>query len=276
LDDELKPICEEFGVNLITSTGFQSVSGAIAVLSRAAAFAAFGRPARIFYLSDFDPAGDSMPIAVSRQIEFWHEQFGDGVDIMLTQLALPKEQVDQYELPTIPIKDSDKRRDAFTERYGVEGAVELDALEAIHPGELAELIREAIAVYRDEEVELELVDAGSEAEAGVSEAWDEHIAPFKTRADELELRAKEVAKAFIPKIEALSDEFEAAMSSIRSDADVLQAEVEHVMENSDLRIVLPDRPTATVEPPDESDWLFSSGRTFDEQLERYKSHREGR
>ena len=35
MDDELIPICEQFGVNLITSTGFQSITGAIAMFSRA-------------------------------------------------------------------------------------------------------------------------------------------------------------------------------------------------------------------------------------------------
>ena len=216
MDDELIPICKQFGVNLITSTGFQSITGAIAMFSRAGGHSALGRPVRIFYLSDFDPAGDSMPVAVSRQIEFWHEQFGNDADIKLTPLALTKAQVDRYALPTIPIKESDKRKDAFTERYGVEGAVELDALEAIHPGELAQIIRDAIAQYRDDEIELELVEAGSNAKADVTDAWEDHIAHLKERADDLERRARDVFNDFAPKLKALSDELEAEMEPIRA------------------------------------------------------------
>jgi hypothetical protein len=276
MDDDLIPICRQLGVNLITSTGFQSVTGAIAMFSRAGAYSALGRPVRIFYLSDFDPAGDSMPVAVSRQIQFWHEQFGNGVDIKLTPLALTKSQVDEYNLPKIPIKESDKRRDAFTDRYGVDGAVELDALEAIYPGELSRLIREAIAEYRDDEIELELIDAAAEAEAEVSEAWDEHLTDLKTQADDLECRARTVADQFAPKLKALSEEFETAIQPIRSEAEELQAAVENVIENTELQIELPHRPVATVQPPDESHWLFASDRSFDEQLQRYRTHREGK
>jgi hypothetical protein len=275
MDDDLIPICRQLGVNLITSTGFQSVTGAIAMFSRAGAYAALGRPVRIFYLSDFDPAGDSMPVAVSRQIEFWHEQFGDGVDLKLTPLALTRAQVEQYGLPTIPIKDSDKRRDAFTDRHGVDGAVELDALEAIYPGELSRLIREAISAYRDEELEIELLDVASEADAIVSETWDHHIEHLQRAADDLDGRVAEVVERFIPKLKKLAEQFNAAMESLRSESEELQAVIEDATQYSDLHIVLPERPTAKVEPPDESSWLYSSTRTFGEQLERYRRHREG-
>jgi hypothetical protein len=88
-----------------------------------------GKPTRIFYSGDFDPAGDSMPVAVARQIEFWLQDYAPGADIKLTPLALTRDQVITYQLPRIPIKESDARKAGFEERYGA-GAVELDALEA--------------------------------------------------------------------------------------------------------------------------------------------------
>jgi hypothetical protein len=48
----------------------------------------------------------------------------------LTPLALTLAQVQQYRLPRIPIKESDRRKPGFEDTYG-EGAVELDALEAL-------------------------------------------------------------------------------------------------------------------------------------------------
>ena len=40
-----------------------------------------GKPTRIFYSGDFDPAGDSMPVAVAHQIEFWLQDYTPGADI---------------------------------------------------------------------------------------------------------------------------------------------------------------------------------------------------
>ena len=276
MDEDLIPICRQLGANLVTSTGFASVTGAITTFSRAGAWAALGRPVRIFYLSDFDPAGDSMPAAVSRQLEFWHEQFGDGVDIKLTPLALTKSQVDHYSLPTIPIKESDKRQAAFKSRHGVDGAVELDALEAIYPGELARIVHEAISQYRDDDLENDLIEASITAANVVDREWNQHIAPLKLQADDLDRRAVELAEKFRPRVDELSAEFDGAMQAINDEAEKLEAAVNAVIENADLKISLPHRPTASVNAPDESNWLFSSDRTFGEQLQRYKSHKDGK
>ena len=51
MNDEVTPACEEYGINLVTSLGFQSITSAIAVLSRAGAAVAMGRPVRIFCIS---------------------------------------------------------------------------------------------------------------------------------------------------------------------------------------------------------------------------------
>src|SRR5262249_51819997 len=135
MNDVLEPLCGQLSVNLVTSLGFQSMTAAVNLLQRAARLAAAGRPCRVFYISDYDPAGDGMPVAVARQIEFWLSQYAPGADIKLTPLVLTREQVVAYDLPRTPIKESDRRRANFEALHG-EGAVELDALEALHPGEL--------------------------------------------------------------------------------------------------------------------------------------------
>jgi len=132
----------------VTSAGFQSITSAVKVLQRACQLVHLGKPARIFYISDFDRAGDGMPVAVARQIEFWLQDDAPSADIKLTPLALTRNQVITDQLPRIPIKESDVRNAGFEERYGA-GAVELDALEALYPGTLADLVREAIESYRD-------------------------------------------------------------------------------------------------------------------------------
>ena len=106
------------------------------------------RPARIFYLSDFDPGGISMPMSVARKAEYAVRCDHPGLDLQVVPLAMSREQVAQYGLPTIPIKETEVRADKFMERQEVDGAVELDALEALHPGELAEIVTEAIRPFR--------------------------------------------------------------------------------------------------------------------------------
>lgn len=145
MNSVLLPVCAEYSLNLVTSLGFQSLSSAVELLRR---IARTGKPCRVFYISDFDPAGDNMPVAVARQLEYWLPTYAPAADIRLTPLCLTREQVRGYQLPRIPIKDTDNRKNGFEQRHG-EGAVELDALEALHPGELARLLREAVAPYRD-------------------------------------------------------------------------------------------------------------------------------
>src|SRR5262249_25614341 len=106
------------------------------------------RKTRILYISDFDPAGDGMPLSVARKIEFLLRREGlTDVDIRLDPLVLTAQQVARYRLPRKPIKESESRKGRFEARHG-SGAVELDALEALHPGELSRIIERRIALYR--------------------------------------------------------------------------------------------------------------------------------
>ena len=67
---------------------------------------------------------------------------------------------------------------------------------------------------------------------------------------------------------------DAIHDSIGAPRDTIRVWVNEI-ENTDLRIHLPHRPTASLQQPDESSWLYSSDRTFGEQLHQYRSHREG-
>src|SRR5262249_41064374 len=89
-NDILLPICEELGGNLVPAAGFESITAIVDLL--VSRVAASGRPARLFYLSDFDPAGKHMPTAVARQVEFWRRRYAPKADIKLTPLVLTPEQ----------------------------------------------------------------------------------------------------------------------------------------------------------------------------------------
>jgi hypothetical protein len=212
-DDVLLPICEELHVNLVSSLGFQSITGVVKLLQRVCELVRIcqaGKPARILYISDFDPAGDGMPVAVARQIEFWIRDYARGADIKLQPLALTAEQVgeDAYNLPRIPIKDSDTRKDGFEARYDA-GAVELDALEALYPGELARLVREAVEPYRDLTLAERLEEAEEEARELAAEAWEARIAPYHAELTSIEQDARQIAGAYGDEARQLNERLQA-------------------------------------------------------------------
>lgn len=145
INDVLIPIGNEFNANIVTGMGELSITAVDDCVKRVVKG---DRPARIFYISDFDPAGENMPVSVARKLEYYSRKYDDIPNIRLKHLVLTKDQCVEYKLPRTPIKDTDKRKDGFEERHG-EGATELDALEALRPGELRKLIIEALSPYFD-------------------------------------------------------------------------------------------------------------------------------
>src|SRR5262249_12900164 len=190
-----------------------SVTSTIKLLQRVANLPD-NRLARIFYVSDFDPAGDQMPVAVARQIEFYLEKYADGCEVKLTPLALTREQVVQYNLPRKPIKANDKRRGNFEDRRG-EGAVELDALEALRPGELERLIREAAEPYRDPDIEERLQEAREEAQVLADEAWDAATSELRQELEQLQQQAREIAERYEKRARRLDAEMQAELAAVR-------------------------------------------------------------
>lgn len=145
MNDILMPLGNQFNANIVTGMGELSITAVDDCVKRVVTAE---RPARIFYISDFDPAGVNMPVSVARKLEYYSRKYDDIPNIRLKHLVLTKDQCVEYRLPRTPIKDTDKRKDGFEERHG-EGATELDALEALRPGELRKLITEVLTPYFD-------------------------------------------------------------------------------------------------------------------------------
>ena len=123
---------------------------------------------RIFYTSDFDPAGRSMPVAVARRVEFWLHKNNVDIDLKLIPLVLSEKQCGDYRLPRIPIKETEKRAAKFEARFG-SGATELDALEALRPGELKTIVSRAFDRYIDQNYQRDLHVAASEYRADLDD-----------------------------------------------------------------------------------------------------------
>jgi hypothetical protein len=275
MDDVLVPICDERHVNLVTSVGFQLITGVVRLLQRVSELIRLRqakKPIRILYISDFDPAGDQMPVAVARQIEFWLQDYAPGADVKLTPLALTREQVIRYQLPRIPIKDTDARKGRFEERYGG-GAMELDALEALYPGALAQVVRDAIEPYRDETLAHRLEEARAEAHELAEEAWDECLAPYREEIETIEQEVRQIAAGYEGELRRLDDRLQAELAPLHARIRAVRQAVFEEMHR--FTVDLPERPKADTSFPDEDNWLFASERDYFTQLAMYKARKQG-
>ena len=226
------------------------------------------KSARIFYVSDFDPSGDAMPISVARQIEYYLNQYAHGRDVKLTPLVLSRDQVLEYDLPRKPIKPSDARRDDFQDRRG-HGAVELDALEALHPGVLRRLVDQALDAYHDDGLEERLAVAKAEAADAVGEAWQEATTEAREEVERLAKQAKEITDNYRQKVDELNAQMQAELAPVREGLDSVWLATQGLADN--LEVVLPERPEAEPDVPDEASWLFDSSRDYLAQVEAYQA-----
>jgi hypothetical protein len=206
MNDVLIPLCEKYRVNLVTGVGEMSITATLELAKRFN-----NRPVRIFYVSDFDPAGQSMPVAVSRKVEYFQRSKGFVADVRLYPVVLNLDQVAQYRLPRTPIKESERRAAGFEERYG-SGAVELDALEALYPGTLSRILRSHIERYFDR---------------NLSQRVEEERAKLNAF---LEREAAQVLEPYIDELETLQSEYERIRAEFEDRLSGLGRHIENLWE----------------------------------------------
>lgn len=284
MNDVLEPLCQGFRANLVTGAGELSITAVLDLLRRVQDA---DRPARILYVSDFDPAGLGMPISVARKIEFYQRRGGlDHLDIRLQPVVLTAEQVDEYDLPRVPVKDSDLRKANFEAAHG-EGQVELDALEALYPGRLAEIVSEAIEQYYDDSLSdraREARDGFLELLAGERDGILEDFADTLDRLqeayqdvldeyDETRQRFAEMAAGFQAELTKHKAKFD---DVLRHGKQVYEDIVERMQDTAAGIDVGELFPVPEPELPEENDdQLYISGRGYVDQLLTYKGYRNG-
>lgn len=91
-------------------------------------------------------------------------------------------QCKKYKLPRTPIKEKEKRKAGFEYRHGT-GATELDALEALHKGEMARIIKEAVLPYINIEAWNEVIRKNEEIQAEVRAFLQDKVTNFLEELD---------------------------------------------------------------------------------------------
>jgi hypothetical protein len=269
MGDILIPLCQSQRLNYVEGAGFESITQTVAFLRRAQEHK---KPAHIVYISDFDPGGDAMPVAVARQLQFWLETLEIDVDVSVDTTALTHEQCVEFELPRMPIKEDDLRKGGFEARYGT-GATELDALEALHPGRFEEIIRYAIEPYVDRGLARRLGAARREAEQHIEAAWTDAAGEeIEQAARELSEQASSVAAEQAERIRELVQDALGQLDQFNDAAEELKQRAERIA--AGLEIELPERPEPEITGP-EPRVMFDSRRHWLDQLNAFKARQNG-
>jgi len=127
-------VCRELRVPHLSCRGYTSQSEMWRAGRRLRLAKSGGRTPIIFHFGDHDPSGIDMSEDIKRRLEM----FMGGTEF--ERLALNMDQVDQYNPPPNPAKDTDARFQSYRDQYGDE-SWELDALD---PAVLSDLVRTAI------------------------------------------------------------------------------------------------------------------------------------
>jgi hypothetical protein len=254
MNDILIPLCQQYGVNLITGIGELSITAALAAVGRAEER---GKPVRIFYVSDFDPAGQSMPAAVARKIEYFLYSKQIDADMRLYPIVLTYDQCKLHQLPRTPIKPKERRAGRFQERYGA-GATELDALEALHAGELRRILTAHIERYYDTDLDRRVRAAERRARAEFETIEQDVYDRYTEDIASLEAEYGAIRRDFEQRMAVYSERITRVWRAIQNDLDTEQPD-------------LADYPIPESDGADEHDApLYDSTRDYLTQLPFYK------
>ena len=129
----IQKVTTEFDVPLFVCRGFASLSSLYGAAQTFKSARDAGKSLCIFHLGDYDPSGHAAADAIERTMVY---ELG-CYDLDFVRLAISREQIDQFHLPTRPRKESDKR----SAKWHDDECVELDSMP---PSELKEIVRNAI------------------------------------------------------------------------------------------------------------------------------------
>ncbi len=260
-NDILVPLARRLGVNLVPGEGDTSEIQARAAVERAIEAA---RPMRILYISDFDPRGHKMPVGLARKMEFILRDTDLDLDITLTPIILTLEQCEQYALPRKLFEKGGSSK--FEEQFG-EGGTELDALEALYPGELARIVEREVCRYIDPTLDGRCRSAYWDIQIKLGRVSKEASTPFEDDVKAINDRYTGIQ-------ESLQDEIDAAkhdMANLHEDAGVLWGKIaERLEENGTPEIPLEIIPSARPATPPEAP-LFDSRRDYVDQIDHYRA-----
>jgi hypothetical protein len=150
----VKNAAMQYNVPYMACKGYLSSSEAWSAGRRFKKMAEAGRECIVFHLGDHDPRGLHMTEDNRDRLDMFSEH-----GVSLRRLGLSMEQIEQYNPPPNPAKQTDKMFDAYVDEHGP-SCWELDALS---PKVIEALVTKAIKDEIDEDVWAEVEEQESEA-----------------------------------------------------------------------------------------------------------------
>lgn len=204
-----------------------------------------GRPMVVLCFSDADPAGWQMPISIGRKLQAFQARLFPDLRFQVYRAALTPTQAGEYGLPSTPLKETEKRGDAWRAAWGVE-QTEIDALASLRPDLLREVARAALAPFYDDTLAGRVLDAYEEWMAEAARVATDQLGPA-----ELGMLQHQAAQ----KLAAIQAEVEALQEAMRIDV-------------GDLQLPTPVVPAAELNGHQPPPPLLDSGWSFAEQCRR--------
>ena len=171
LSPVLTPIAQYVTADLYLPTGEISDTQLHIMASNAAQD---GRRLIVFTVADFDPAGWQMPISIGRKLQAFRDLLFPGLDFEVRPIALTREQAEDLDLPSTPLKETEKRADLWRAAMGRE-QTEVDALATLRADELTRIVTEAIAPFFDATLRHRALTAKAAWEVRAHKALDEQL-----------------------------------------------------------------------------------------------------
>jgi gas vesicle protein len=262
----LRSVAWHYGINYQPGVGYASITNIKKMLRRTADH---GKPVRILYVSDYDDAGQNMPVQVGRHSQFACWELAEvakevAPEIMVDNAALTKEQIDRLDLPPIPGTNK----------------TEIDALEALHPGELRRILAERIEELQDPDLGQKIQDTKAEAQESVRDQVNSIMEEHREKLEEIQREAEEVVDRYrryyrmlgekmAERYRKLGERYERHIADLKEEAEQEHGEIENALES--LEVDLPELPEAEVNGAEDTDrWLFDSRRDFLDQTLRFR------
>lgn len=128
--------CRDLAVSLFPAGGFSSLTLAYSSAMGINDATDNGRKAaHVIYIGDYDPAGVLIDLSIEKELR---QHLHSAVDLSFHRIAITEAQIEQYDLPTKPRKEGDKRS------QHVKSTVEAEAMPA---ATMRRLLRDTVEAF---------------------------------------------------------------------------------------------------------------------------------
>jgi hypothetical protein len=172
LSDVLTPIADRYGVDLYLPSG--EISDSL-LYQMAKTGAEDGRPMVVFVFADFDPAGNQMAVSIGRKLQAFRDLHFPDLEFDLFAVALTEEQVRELDLPSTPLKETERRADGWRAKHNGLEQTEIDALATLRPDVLRKIVVDALDPFFDRTLSSRVFEAKGEWMDRAQEELDSHI-----------------------------------------------------------------------------------------------------